>query len=143
MTWESIRWPWASTTSWNDMNLNSNRRHPGISRALRLAGAGPLLRPRQENRQPDLVFVTRPVPLGVVHDRDIHLTRSQLRIRNRRRRVAAAANGHHEAVLAAFDASHGHAGERGGHHLVHKVGISAAQIVGQVADDRFLARASL
>src|SRR5712671_2566269 len=128
MMWESIRWPWASTTSWNCMNINSNR-GTGIPAC---ANFGRSLRPRQENRQPGLVLIAGPVSLRVVHCRDIDLTRSKLRVGDGRRGVAAAADGHHEAVLSALDATHGHTGERGRHHLVHEIGTAAAQVVREI-----------
>src|SRR5256884_1160809 len=49
--------------------------------------------------------------------------------------VAAVRDGHHDAVLARFDAVDSHTGESGCHHLVDTILTAAAQVVSQIADD--------
>src|ERR1700682_6169489 len=82
------------------------------------------LRARQEDGQTDLVFVAGPVALGIVHGCDVDLTRPEFRIRDGLCRITAAANGHHDAVLAVLDAAHGHARESRSDHLIDEIGTS-------------------
>src|ERR1700682_1572551 len=80
------------------------------------------LRARQEDGQPDLVFVAGPVALGIVHGGYIDLTRPELRIGDGLCGIAAAANGHHDTVLAVLDTAHGHARESRSDHLIGEIG---------------------
>src|SRR5674476_164182 len=93
--------------------------------------------PRQENRQADFLVVGGTVALGVVHGGYFHAARSQFGIGNPDHAVTAVSDRRHQTALAFGDGVQCHPGEGGGHHAVHEIGASGAQIVGQVADDGF------
>src|SRR5437773_10413583 len=143
MIWESIRCPWASTTSWNCIEafiLARRARGPTWSRAasgLSSGGQNVPLRACQKDGQPHLVGIDRPVPFRVVHCVHIDASWAELRVWNRNRRIATAADGHHHAMLSALDAIHCHSGKRRRDHLVKKIRIAAAQVISQIADDGF------
>src|ERR1017187_5984520 len=68
-------------------------------------------RPRQENRQADLLVVSGAVTFRVVHGGNLHAARSEFGIGNRHHAVTAVGNCRHQAALAFGDGVQCHAGE--------------------------------
>src|SRR5438270_4995654 len=125
MMCESMRWPWASTTSESGT--------PARDGCCAISGM------RKEQRQAFLAGVAGTVSVLVIHVLDINTPRTELRIRDLPHRELAFVHGGHQAGFMRSNGVVGHRAERSGDHRVQKIGGTAAQVVGKIADDRLSA----
>src|SRR5512138_1540999 len=116
------------------MRWSCGSRFMGLRRAL---GAV------QEDRQPALVRVDGAQALGVVHGRDVHLARPELRVGDGHQVVAPVHERGHEAALPLQDGVERHRTVGGRDELVDEIRVAGAEVVRQVGDDRLLAGAPL
>ena len=80
--------------------------------------------------------VQRPEAVRAVHGFDVHVPRPERRIGQGRVRVLAVPDGDHPPVQAAGEEVDGHVGKGGRNHLVERVRIAAAQVIGQIGVHR-------
>ena len=97
----------------------------------------------EHERPPQQTVVARAEAGLVVHEADVHGDGTQLRVRQRCVRVAALADGHHATALTVRHQLHGRVAEDHAHHLVHRVGLAGAQVIGEVGVDGVDAGAAL
>ena len=71
---------------------------------------------------------------------DVHAPGPERRVGQGRVGVLAVADGDHAAARAIGDEVHGHVGEGDRDHLVERVGLARAQVVGQLGEHRLDAR---